>query len=125
MSGSTNAADIAQRRKLEAQLYESRESLNDTYYDHAKESQQNALDEEAQAYEETMTKFVEGLRTSLDEATANMDEFLMGVTSMVMYNADTAFFCDCTGERRETDSDSHSALNDRDGSGKISNLKRW
>lgn len=89
MSGSTNAADIAQRRKLEAELYESRESLNDTYYDHAKESQQNALDEEAQAYEETMTKFVEGLRTSLDEATANMDEFLMGVTSMVMYNADT------------------------------------
>ena len=36
-----------------------------------------------------MNKFVEGLRTSLEEATLNMDEFLMGVTSMVMYNADT------------------------------------
>lgn len=89
LSGSTNAADIAERRKLEAQLYESRESLNDTYYDHAQESQQNALDAEQEAYEETMTKFVEGLRTSLAEATANMDEFLMGVTTMVMYNADT------------------------------------
>ena len=89
LSSSTNAADIAERRKLEAQLYESRESLNDTYYDHAKDSQNEALDAEASAYEESMTKFVEGLRTSLTEATANMDEFLMGVTSMVMYNADT------------------------------------
>ena len=89
LSGSTNAADIAERRKLEAQLYESRESLNDTYYDHAKDSQNEALDAEQTAYEESMTKFVEGLRVSLEEATANMDEFLMGVTSMVMYNADT------------------------------------
>ena len=89
LSGSTNAADIAERRKLEAQLYESRESLNDTFYDHAKDSQNEALDAEQTAYEESMTKFVEGLRVSLEEATANMDEFLMGVTSMVMYNADT------------------------------------
>lgn len=89
LSGSTNAADIAERRRLEADLYGAREELDDTYYDHAKDSQQNALDAEAEAYEEQMTKFIEGLRTSLDEATANMDEFLMGVTSMVMYNADT------------------------------------
>ena len=89
LSGSTNASDIAERRKLEAQLYEARESLNDTYYDHAKDSQDEALDNEQTAYEESMTKFVEGLRISLEEATRNMDEFLMGVTSMVMYNADT------------------------------------
>ena len=89
LSGSTNAADIAERRKLEAQLYESRESLNDTYYDHAKDAQNEALETEQAAYEESMNKFVEGLRTSLEEATSNMDEFLMGVTSMVMYNADT------------------------------------
>ena len=89
LSGSTNKADIAERRKLEAQLYESRESLNDTYYDHAKESQQQALDDEREAYEENMNKFVEGLRTSLEEATANMDEFLMSVTSMVTRNAET------------------------------------
>lgn len=88
LSGSTNKSDIAERRKLEAQLYESRESLNDTYYDHAKQSQQDALDSEREAYEETMTKFVEVLRTSLEEATRNMDEFLMSVTSMVTLNAD-------------------------------------
>ena len=89
LSGSTNAADIAERRKLEAQLYESRESLNDTYYDHAKNAQSEALDKEAEAYETSMNNMIEGLRTSLEEATSNMDEFLMGVTSMVMYNADT------------------------------------
>ena len=89
LSGSTNKSDIAERRKLEAELYSARESLNDTYYDHAKDSQNEALDAEQTAYEESMTKFVEGLRTSLEEATTNMDEFLMGVTSMVMYNADT------------------------------------
>lgn len=89
LSGSTNKADIAERRKLEAQLYESRESLNDAYYDHAQNAQQEALDKEAQAYETAMTNMVDGIRTSLEEATRNMDEFLMGVTSMVMYNADT------------------------------------
>lgn len=89
LSGSTNASDVAERRKLEAELYESRESLNDTYYDHARSAQDEALDAEQTAYEETMTAMVEGVRTSLEESTRNMDEFLMGVTSMVMYNADT------------------------------------
>jgi hypothetical protein len=89
LSGSTNKSDVAERRKLEAQLYESRESLNDTYYDHAKESQQNALDSEREAYEETMTKMIEGMRTSLEEATADMDTFLNNVTIAVSMNADT------------------------------------
>lgn len=89
LSGSTNASDIAERRKLEAELYESRESLNDTYYDHAQSAQDEALDAERTAYEETMTKFIDGLRISLEAATINMDEFLMSVTSMVTLNADT------------------------------------
>ena len=89
LSGSTNKADIAERRKLEAQLYESRESLNDTYYDHAKDSQNEALDAEASAYEETMTRMVEGMCTSLQEATADMDAFLESVTIAVSMNADT------------------------------------
>lgn len=63
--------------------------MEDSYREHSLQSRQDALDAEQTAYEETMTKFVDGLRTSLETATANMDEFLMGVTSMVMYNADT------------------------------------
>ena len=89
LSGSTNASDIAERRRLEADLYGAREELDDTYYEHARDAQSEALDKEAEAYEESMNNFIEGLRTSLDQATTNMDEFLMGVTSMVMYNADT------------------------------------
>lgn len=87
LSGSTNKSDIASRRKLEEELYSARESLNDTYYDHAKQSQQDALDSEAQAYEDTMTKMVEGMRTSLEQATLDMDTFLGNVTTMVTLNA--------------------------------------
>ena len=87
LSGSTNASDIAERRKLEAQLIEQKESLDDTYYQHSKESQQSALDAEAQAYEESMNRFVENLRTSLDTALQDMDSFLAGVSASVMLNA--------------------------------------
>jgi chromosome segregation ATPase len=89
LSGSTNASDIAERRKLESELYESRESLNDTYYDHSKQSQQEALEAESLAYEETMNRFVENLRTNLDTALENMDTFIQGVTSAVTVNAPT------------------------------------
>ena len=89
LSGSTNKADIAERRKLEAQLYDSRESLNDTYYDHANDAQNEALDAEQEAYETVMTKMVENMRVSLEEATADMDAFLDSVTIAVSMNADT------------------------------------
>ncbi|MEE1084298.1 MAG: phage tail tape measure protein [Paludibacteraceae bacterium] len=89
LSGSTNASDIAERRKLEAELYDSRESLNDTYYDHSKQSQQEALEAESVAYEETMNRFVENLRTNLDTALQDVDTFIQGVTSAVTVNAPT------------------------------------
>lgn len=89
LSGSTNKSDIAERRKLEAQLYESRESLNDAYYDHAKDSVDDALSSEQQAYEETMTKIVANMRVSLEEATTDMAAFLDSVTIAVSMNADT------------------------------------
>lgn len=74
---------------MEAQLYESRESLNDTYYDHAKDAQNEALDAEQEAYETAMTKMVENMRVSLEEATADMASFLDSVTIAVSMNADT------------------------------------
>jgi hypothetical protein len=89
LSGSENAADIAERRRLEAQLYESRESLNDTYYDHAKDAQNEALDAEQEAYETAMTRMVENMRVSLEEATVDMAAFLDSVTIAVSMNADT------------------------------------
>lgn len=87
LSGSSAAADIAERRKLEAQLLEAKEGLDDTYYDHAKDAQQQALDEEAQAYEESMNRYIEGLRTTLEEATNNMSTFLSTVANVVIQNS--------------------------------------
>ena len=87
LSGSTNASDIAERRRLEEQLAEQRESLNDTYYEHSMDSQQEALDKEAQAYEESMNRYVESLRMTLEEATENMTAFLSSVANVVVQNA--------------------------------------
>ena len=98
LSGSTNAADIAERRKLEAQLAEQRENINDSYYSHANDQRNNALDNEAQAYEESMNRYVEGLRETLEEQAQGLiefnetgamvtNEFLNGVTATVLENA--------------------------------------
>ena len=89
LSGSNNAADIAERRKLEAELYEAKEGLNDTYYDHAKDSQNQALDDEASAYEESMTNYIDMLRDKLKEAKRDMDSFIQQVTTAVTMNAGT------------------------------------
>ena len=89
LSGSDNAADIAERRKLQAQLNDAKANLDDTYYSHAKDAQSSALDEESRAYEESMNNYIEKLRTTLDEATLNMDLFMERVVSSVMLNADT------------------------------------
>ena len=89
LSGSSNAADIAERRKLEAELYEAKEGLDDTYYDHANDQRSQALDEEAKAYETALTDYVESLRTKLDEATTNMTQFMSDITNAALLNAST------------------------------------
>ena len=87
LSGSTDAADIAQIRKLQAELNKAKSDLDDKYYDHAKDAQSDALDSEADAYEKSMKHFVSNLRTSLDTALQDMDKFMKGVTAAVINNA--------------------------------------
>lgn len=87
LSGANDAASIAERRKLEAELAEAKEGLNDTYYDHAKDAQSQALDDESKAYEKAMNKFIEGLRDTLDAALLDMDGFMGLVANAVMTNA--------------------------------------
>ena len=87
LSGSDSASDIAERRKLEAELNEAKEGLNDSYYDHAKDAQSEALDREAEAYEESMTNYIDTLREKLDQAKLNMDLFMEQVTTAVTINA--------------------------------------
>ena len=89
LSGSDNAADIAERRKLQAELTDAKSDLDDHYYQYSKDAQSQALDEEATAYEESMTNYVETLRITLDEATVDLDTFLESVKTLVVLNADT------------------------------------
>ena len=88
LSGSDNAADIAERRRLEAELYDAKVNLSDTYYDHAKDQQQQALDNEATAYEESMNNYIETLRTTLDQTLLDTETFMTAVSTTVMQNAE-------------------------------------
>lgn len=83
LSGSTDAADIAERRKLEAQLRDAQEELNDTYYSHAKDAQSEALDDEMDAYQKSREDYLKTLRDALEDTQAIIDkkisEFLSNV----------------------------------------------
>lgn len=98
LSGSTNAADVAERRKLQAELTDAKSDMDDHYYSHAKEQQSQALDDEVTAYETAMNAYIEGLRTKLEESTAELymsyeemgtetKSFIDGVTQSVVLNA--------------------------------------
>lgn len=67
MSGSTDASTIAERTKLEQQLREAKEGLNDSYYGHAMDSMSNALDDELDAYTKGAEDYIESLRESIKD----------------------------------------------------------
>ena len=85
LSGSTSASDIAERRKLEAELLDAREGLNDTYYERSQDQQSQALDEEAEAFSESKEKYIEELEATLDDVETLITNSIMDV----MLNADT------------------------------------
>lgn len=89
MSASDNASDVAERKKLQAELADAKTDLDDHYYSHSMDVREQALDDEAQAYEESLNNYTEKLRDTLDEATSNMELFMQSVTNSVMINADT------------------------------------
>lgn len=81
MSGSTDAATVAERTKLQAQLMEAQEGLDDTYYSHAKDAQSQALDDENEAYTNAQEKYLEMLRETLEDTATiinqKISEFLL------------------------------------------------
>lgn len=85
MSASTDAATIAERSRLEAQLREARESLNDTYYSHAMDSQDTAYDDELDSYTKSKEDYVEQLRESLE----NVEQVVADSMAQVLINADS------------------------------------
>lgn len=85
MAGSTDAATIAERTKLEAQLAEAREGLDDTYYSHAMDSQSSALDDEQESYVTSKEDYLELLRESLEDT----EQIVAETMAQVLVNADT------------------------------------
>lgn len=89
LSGSTDAADIAERRRLQATLLDQQRDIEDSYRERSWQSKEDALDKEAQAYADAQEAYIEGLRNTLDEAKLNMDLFMEQVVASVMLNAGT------------------------------------
>lgn len=87
LSGSTAASDIAERRKLEQQLMEAKEGLNDTYYDHSRTAQDDALDAESEAYTLSKEKYIEQLEDQLEDTQTLIENSIMDV----LLNADTVY----------------------------------
>lgn len=77
LSGSDNAADIAERKRLEAQLYEQKESLSDTYYDHAKDQQSQALDDEVEAFRDAKERYMEQLDEWMEDTEAVVNHMIL------------------------------------------------
>ena len=60
-----SASAIAKRKKLEQQLHDARETLEETEYDHSIETQQDALDKQLEQYKETRQLEIDALNESL------------------------------------------------------------
>ena len=84
LSGSTDMADVASRRQLEAELRDAQEGLDDTYYNHAKDAQSKALDDELEMYQKAREDYLELLRDTLEDAEAIVEEKIQEV----LVNAD-------------------------------------
>ena len=74
LSGSTDAADVAERRRLQAELDSAQEELNDSYYSHSKDQQNQALDDEMEAYQKSKDDYLELLRDALEDTEALINE---------------------------------------------------
>ena len=85
--GSTDAATIAERKALEAQLLEAKEALNESYFDNAITAQEEALDDELNAYNAAKDAEIEALDVMLDNVetlVAESFDVILANTSVVV-----------------------------------------
>lgn len=86
LSGSTAASDVAERRKLQAQLRDKQGELDDRYYDYAHDARSNALDDESDAFAEAKNRYVENMR----EAAKDTEWVINEMITNGIFNADVA-----------------------------------
>lgn len=84
LAGSTDLADIAERKKLEKELRDAQEGLDDTYYTHSMDQQGQALDDELESFRDAKEEYLEMLRETLE----NTEELINEKISELLLNAD-------------------------------------
>ena len=82
LAGNTSSSAMAERKRLEAELLKAREELQDLYYDHSIEKQQEALDKELEDY----TKNKEDQMDALDEYLKKEEQVIADSFDLVAEN---------------------------------------
>lgn len=85
LAGDNSASAIARRKKLEAELAAAQEELDELYYNHSIEKQQDALDDQAENYQDEKEKEME----ALDEYLKNVEQVIADSFATITGNTET------------------------------------
>ena len=87
LSGDNSASAMAKRRKLEAELAEARQNLEDTYYDRSITNQQDLLDKSLETKQKESDKEIERLEKTLE----NTEQIVKDSFDVILANAGTVY----------------------------------
>lgn len=85
ISGDNSASAIAQKKKLQAELAQAREELDELYYDHSVEKQQEALDKSLEDYQNNKQDEMD----ALDESLKNENQVIQDSYAVIAANTDS------------------------------------
>lgn len=85
LSGDNSASAIAQRKKLEAELAAAQEELDEIYYNHRTEKQQEALDKSLEDYQDNK----QGEMDALDESLKNEEQIIADSYATITANTES------------------------------------
>ena len=84
ISGDNSASAIAQKKKLQAELAQAREELDELYYDHSVEKQQEALDKSLEDYQNNKQDEMD----ALDESLKNENQIIQDSYATIAANTE-------------------------------------
>lgn len=85
ISGDNSASAIAQKKKLQAELAQAKEELEELYYDHSVEKQQDALDKQLEDYQNNKQDKMD----ALDESLKNEDQIIQDSYATIAANTES------------------------------------
>lgn len=85
ISGDNSASAIAQKKKLQAELAQAKEELEELYYDHSVEKQQDALDKQLEDYQNNKQDEMD----ALDESLKNEDQIIQESYATIAANTES------------------------------------